>query len=120
MGEIEDLSEISSEIIRAALVETIENHLKTNKFEVNVSSASKVGENNFTGIIYRVSFSNDKKTSQLILKVAPQSIIRRTQFLARPAFVREIFTYDTVMRFLNIFICSCYLLLFKVRFDSII
>lgn len=100
MSEV-DLSEIPSDVVRAALCEIIEKHLNTNKYKVNVSSASKVGENNFIGIIYRILFhkidDNEKHAiSQLILKTAPQSITRRNQFFARPTFVREIITYDTV------------------------
>lgn len=101
------LSEISSEVIRSALFDSIENQLKSNKFEIDVSSASKIGEDNFTGIVYRVSFrkrvesENDQVefTSKLILKVAPQNLARRSQFTARPAFLREIYTYDKVILF---------------------
>lgn len=99
-----NLTEISSDVIRKALCETMEKQLKTNKYKLSVSSASKAGENNFIGIIYRVVFSTDNvengKSSklQLILKVAPQNTVRREQFLARPAFMREIYTYETVRK----------------------
>lgn len=118
-----DLSEITSEIIRKALFETIENKLNSKDYQIDLSFASKAGENNFIGIIYRVAFyekeesskegekvenaedrnvgekvNNDEKCSpsKLILKVAPQNEARRAQFYASPAFSREIYTYDKV------------------------
>lgn len=101
-----DLSEIPSEVIRAALSETVENKLKTKNFKINVSSASQAGANNFIGIVYRVSFSkqdeeNDKPPSKLILKVAPQNEARRSEFFSRPCFLREIYMYNEVILFLN-------------------
>lgn len=119
-----DLSEISSEIIRKTLFETIENKLNSKNYQIDLSLASKAGENNFIGIIYRVAFyekeesskesektengedtnvdekvKNDENCSQskLILKVAPQNEARRAQFYASPAFAREIYTYDKVI-----------------------
>lgn len=98
-----DFSEISSEVIRTMLTETIEDELKTKTFKINVCSASQAGENNFIGVIYRVSFSKDDEgekgtnpISQLILKVAPQNLARRAQFFSRPCFLREIFVYNEV------------------------
>lgn len=99
-----DLTEISSDVVRKALCETIEQQLKSNKYKLVVSSASKAGENNFIGIIYRVIFGTDGNENgknpnlQLILKVAPQNVVRRDQFFARPAFMREIYTYETVIK----------------------
>lgn len=97
------LSDIPSEVIRTTLCETIESKLKSKKYKINVSSASKAGENNFIGIIYRVTFKKEdeienEKTpiSKLILKVAPQNVARRDRFMARPGFLREIYTYDKV------------------------
>lgn len=118
-----DLSEISCEIIRKTLFETIENKLNSKNYQIDLSLASKAGENNFIGIIYRVAFyekdesskegentengedtnvgekmKNGKQCSpsKLILKVAPQNEARRAQFYASPAFAREIYTYDKV------------------------
>lgn len=102
----ENVLDISSEVIHDALNETIENKLKSKNFRISLSLASKAGENNFIGIIYRVAFNkrdeNDKSSTtdeqKLILKIAPQSEARRAQFYARPAFTREIFTYDKVKK----------------------
>lgn len=98
-----ELSDIPSEVIRTTLCEAIAAKLKSKKYKIAVSSASKAGENNFIGIIYRVSFNKEDdgengKTSisKLILKVAPLNLARREQFFARPAFLREIFTYEKV------------------------
>lgn len=116
-----DLSEISSEIIRKTLFETIENKLNSKNYQIDLSLASKAGENNFIGIIYRVAFYEKEESSKegektendtnvgekkkngevsspskLILKVAPQNEARRAQFYASPAFAREIYTYDKV------------------------
>lgn len=52
-----DLLEIPGENVRKAIYEAIENKLKSKKFKATVSSASKVGENNFLGVVYRVLFS---------------------------------------------------------------
>ena len=96
-----ELSDIPSEVIRTTLCETIEAKLKSKKYKIAISSASKAGETNFIGIIYRVSFNkeDDGETSisKLILKVAPLNLARREQFFARPTFVREIFTYEKVL-----------------------
>lgn len=98
-----NLSEISSEVIRDAVIETVENKLKSKKCKIHVSSASQSGENNFIGIVYRVTFSEEDgiengKTpvSKLILKVAPSNLARRQQFFSRPCFLREIYLYNEV------------------------
>lgn len=99
-----DLSELSSDVIRAAVRETVEKILGTKKCAINVISASQSGDNNFVGIVYRVLFNkNDdrrgKIPSKLILKVAPQHILRRQQFFSRPCFLREIYMYEKVTNF---------------------
>lgn len=99
-----DLSELPSDIIRTTLLEIVENQLNSKNYKINVSSASKAGENNFIGVVYRVSFNKDDETdndnnsiSKLILKVAPQNSARRTQFLSRIFFLREIYLYNEVI-----------------------
>lgn len=93
-------SEVPSETIRAALHKTVENHLNFRKYEVEVKFASKAGENNFVGVVYRVSLSGEengnKRIHKLILKVAPQNIARREKWYARSAFLREIYMYNKV------------------------
>lgn len=106
-----DLSDIPSVLVRSALLETLEEHQKSKNYQVHLSSATKVGDHNFTGIIYRVSFNREdgaqngeKTASSLILKIAPDNLARRNQFSARSAFVREIYTFDKVnmiSKFLN-------------------
>lgn len=98
-----NLSEISSEVIRNAVVETVENKLKSKNHNIHVSSASQSGDANFIGIVYRVTFreeggSENGKTpiSKLILKVAPSNLARREQFFSRPCFLREIYLYNEV------------------------
>lgn len=93
-----DSSEISSEVIRSALHETIERKLKSKDYQINVSLASKVGETNFIGIVHRVSFKkeDDEHTDKLIVKVAPQNAARRIQFHSRPLFLREMRMYNEV------------------------
>ena len=98
--------EIPSELVRTALFEVIEAQLKSKEYHVAVGSATKAGDLNFTGIVYRVYFNrvNEAETgnsnkSSIILKVAPQNLARRNQFSVRPAFMREIYTYDKVMEF---------------------
>lgn len=87
-----------------ALHETIENHLKSKKYKINVLSASQDGEDSFAGIVYRVLFcqedddksENKIETQKLILKVAPQNSVRRAQFCSRPLFLREMYMYNVV------------------------
>lgn len=98
-----DLSKIPSELARSAVIETIEEQLQSKNYDISVNAATKPTDYNFTGIIHRVTFSDGTEvkqrksaTSSMILKVAPQHLARRTQFNARPCFVREIYVYDKV------------------------
>lgn len=95
--------EIPNKLIRDAVLKTIETLIHTKNYKVEVKSASMVGENNFIGIIHRVYIhewdaeGNDiEPTKSLIVKVAPTETLRRQQFLIRPAFVREIYSYEKV------------------------
>lgn len=99
-----DLSEISSESARSALIETIENQLKTKDFEYTLNSAAKGGDN-FIGIVQRVTYNkiaehgqndDDIDRSKLILKTAPTNEARREAFFSRICFLREIYLYDEV------------------------
>lgn len=96
-----DLSEIPGENVRKVICETIEKQLHSKKFEVNVSSASKQGENNFLGVIYRVSFNKadeleNTSRSSMIVKVAPLDEAQRSQFHSHEYFLQEIFLYNEV------------------------
>lgn len=96
------LSDISSDLIRATVKEAVENLLNSKECKIDVESASQSGENNFIGIVYRVTFcenetENKKRPiSKLILKLAPQNLARREQFISRPCFLREIYMYNVV------------------------
>lgn len=98
--EKSDFSDSLNELARTAVIQIIDEQLKTKHYRINVSAATKKGDYNFTGIIYRVSFKRDcddeNDESSIILKVAPTQNARRIQFHARAAFTREIFTYDQV------------------------
>lgn len=102
--EKSDFSDSLTEVVRSALFETIEEQLKSKQYQIDVSSATKKGDYNFTGIIYRISIErkDGKPTapSSLILKCAPQNEARRVTFNAQAAFAREIYTYDKV-RFIS-------------------
>lgn len=93
-----NLSDLPGHVIRTALMKIVENKLKTKKYKLKVSSASKAGENNFVGVVYRVCFSNEDEsvTSKLILKVAPQNESRRIFFWSRQCFLQEIYLYSEV------------------------
>lgn len=98
-----ELTQISSHLVRRALLETIEDLLQSKDYKIHVTSASKAGENNFIGIIYRISVTNlngneneSNPITSLILKVAPQNLLRRQNFVIRPAFMREIYSYEKV------------------------
>lgn len=99
-----DLTEISSESVRSALIKTIENQLKTSDFEYKLNSAAKGGDN-FIGIVQRVTYNKKAENGQndgeidrskLILKTAPTNVARRKAFSSRIAFVREIYLYNDV------------------------
>lgn len=91
-------SEPPSDVIRTALRETIESEFKVKNYKINISSASKAGENNFVAVIYRVSFNKDgdNEHKKLILKIAPQNVSRRVVFSSRTCFLREIYMYNEV------------------------
>lgn len=105
-----DLSvEIPSESVRLALFETIEKQLNSKKYQIALSAATKADDLNFVGVVYRVWFNKEEEdeveeettsghsnASSIILKIAPQNLARRIQFTIRPAFMREIYTYDKV------------------------
>lgn len=97
------MSEISSDLIRSALCETIEKKLNSKKYTVVLKSAAQAGEGNFIAEMYRVEFSDEdesrnekKSSSKLILKFAPQNVKRRERFQARSLFLREIYMYNEV------------------------
>lgn len=99
-----DLSLISSELVRSAVAEIGKKYLKTNNVKIHVKLATKAGEN-FLGIVYRVMCEkadcdintlNENVRFDLILKVAPTNVARRTIFRSREFFMREIFVYDKV------------------------
>lgn len=92
-----DLSIIPSETVRSILRKIAEEKTNSKNCQISVNSGTKAGEHNWVGVIYRVSFSGkDGSDSSLILKIAPENTARREQFMVRPAFLREIFTYDKV------------------------
>lgn len=103
-SDLSDLSDLPSDEIRSALCEVVENKLKSKNYQIHVTSASKAGQNNFMGIVQRVSFNktdeteSDKNQTKLILKTAPQNAARRATFFTRRVFLREIHMYEEVIR----------------------
>lgn len=98
-----EMNEISSELIRLALRQTVENKLNSKKCKIDVNTASKAGTNNFIGIVYRATFWKDEDDQEsekksMIVKVAPIYKTRREIFISRPSFLREIFMYEKVSR----------------------
>lgn len=108
-----DLSVLPNEEIRSALREIVEAQLNSTKYKICVRTASQIGENNFVGLVYRVSFclenedENGENVSKLILKVAPQGEQRRNGggISIRTFFLREIHMYNVVNIFTNLFHC---------------
>ncbi|XP_055297452.1 uncharacterized protein LOC129565999 isoform X2 [Sitodiplosis mosellana] len=103
-----DLSGIPGGQVRKEIRETIENQLQSQNYRVTVTAASKEGENNFVGVVYRVSFnavdeSENNTKSSMIVKVAPQNETRRTQFHLRERFLQEIFMYNEVLSYFRQF-----------------
>lgn len=98
MAEL-SLSEIPGDLVRKAICETIEDQLETKKYGIFVSSASKEGEDNFCGLVYRVSSTTEDGNGSklnIIVKVTPQNEMRRVQFHSREMFLQEIYMYNEV------------------------
>lgn len=100
-----DLKEISSELVRSVLCKTIQDELKSQHFNIELTPASNDGETNYVGILHRVSFWKEETAEtgirnssarKLILKIAPEDLARRTRYIARPGFLREIYMYENV------------------------
>lgn len=99
MFEINSL-ELPSPAICTALCEIIETNLKSKNYNIAVSSASKPGEDNFVGIVYRVLYfqaEQPENVNKVIIKVAPQNLARRKQFFSRECFLQEIYMYNEVI-----------------------
>lgn len=104
-----DLSIISSDVIKIKLEEFFVKRFKCDDVKITVESGSKHGDN-FIGIVYRVTGERNKQCNSLsnvnqdnepgklsiILKVAPANKMRREKFFSRVCFLREIFVYDEV------------------------
>lgn len=100
-----DLVDIPSEIVRAKIYETVEDQLKSKNYNLDLSAAANDGDTNYIGILYRLSFCKIEENSEenaksathkLIIKIAPQNLIRRARFFSRAAFLREIQVYENV------------------------
>lgn len=98
-----DLSELPNDTVRSVLCETVAKCLNSNKYRIGLNLASKTGESNFIGIVYRAEFSADKETENenhpvhsLIVKIAPQDIEYRNTWYSRSCFLREIHIYNEV------------------------
>lgn len=109
MSNIE-LSEISSELVRLALYETIKS-LATNSTSDRVkitSVSSKVITDSAASIVCCITFTTTHETnrstssSSLILKASIQNLKRRMLTCSRQCFVREIFVYTEVCNHFSI------------------
>lgn len=99
------MTDIPSETIQAALCEIIENKLKSKDYRFTVISASKSGESNFVGIVYRVLFNKEdepENVHKIIVKVSPQKEGRRIAYHSRELFLQEIYMYNEVKMCLNL------------------
>lgn len=103
--EMVQVVEIPSDLVRTVLCQIVESKLKTKEYKINVNLATKDGENNFVGVVYRVTYcrsvanplENETNTvHSLIVKVAPQHLARRKRFHSRPGFLREMYMLNKV------------------------
>lgn len=99
-----EFSHFSSEIILSHVRQTIGKILNSKNYKLNVSLVTEIGEDNFIGVIYRISFglldetkNGQKLTHNLIAKIAPCDLEYRNIWCPRPCFMREIYMYDEVM-----------------------
>lgn len=114
MNIIRKKADLPSEIVMSVLRENIERILHTKTYKFDVGLLAQLGENNFIGLIYRVSFTaldNNKQVKgsihNLIVKVGPQNIEYRDAWFVRPCFLREIYMYREV-NFNQIYKFICY------------
>lgn len=86
------------ENIRKVLFDVVEDLLKTDNFKVRIEPGSKKGDN-FLGIVYRIICytADEKRSSYLFLKYAPENDCQRKQLSIHSCFAREIYVYNTVM-----------------------
>lgn len=91
------LSLMSSDIIERRISEFFVDKLKTSNVKIVVDAGSKHGDN-FIGITYRVTGTNESNNEKLTIfvKIAPTNPDRRAMFFCRGAFLREILTYTEV------------------------
>lgn len=98
--------DLPSQSSQEAVENVIKSELKTDKFKMNITYGSKLGDN-YIGVIYRVAatktvdddLKNDKGSNvSVILKVPPENPARRDQFFARPCFLRETLVYNEVTK----------------------
>lgn len=86
--------------ICSAIREIVEKSLQTDKYEIRLEPASKLGDN-MSGIIYSVqfcSFDREKSVLKMVVKAAPRNPGRRTFCNIPATFSREIFLYEKVNR----------------------
>lgn len=103
-----ELSEIASELVQTTLRDAIKTLAKTSSNDrIEITSVSPIKGDNPSCNIYRIAFTiNDESntsTSSLIIKVAPQNLVRRTLTYSRPCFLREIFMHDEVLPYFREF-----------------
>lgn len=99
MDENNNLSIISNEIVKKKISDFFSEKLKSKNIRLVVENGSKNGDN-FMGLIYRVSGTNDENNERasIIVKMASSNPVTRKWFFSRPAFICEIFTYSKVCR----------------------
>lgn len=96
----DNFESLPHEIYTKTLMEVVQK--KFNKshedYVVTCTNGSSKGDN-YLGVIYRVHVS-DKKDNKVVLKLIaklpPQNSARRSQFLIRECFIREVTFYDTI------------------------
>lgn len=92
-----DLTIIPSDIIRQKIVNFFVEKFKTKNIKISVEPGVKHGDN-FIGIVYRVSGTNEENNERekVFVKIAPTNPDRRKLVSCRGAFIREIFAYNEV------------------------
>lgn len=92
----EKFTELPNKVYENAIKDFVRSRLGHEDYELKIGAGSKKGDNAL-GIIYRVEvFSKGVKKISLILKVSPQNLSRRREFLTHEIFNRESEFYDEI------------------------
>ncbi|CAO1394910.1 unnamed protein product [Diamesa serratosioi] len=89
------MTELPNEFYQQTLKDIIKEkcNFADSDYKINIEAGSAKGDN-YIGVLYRVTVTNEKDEFNVIVKLPPANLARREQFFARPCFLRESQFYD--------------------------